>query len=369
MPKMSTNLALALAVTTTLALAAGCDRRSGGLAGPEPVEDPTPVGPQELAVVGFYNVENLFDVSDDPDNEGDDEYLPSAAKRWDRARYDKKVDDLARVISELGAEAQPGGPALLGLSEVENARVLEDLVSSDALADSDYGVVHFDSPDYRGIDVALLYRRADFDVLEARPVGLVLPPRPGSSRERTTRDILYVKGLLRGDTLHYLVNHWPSRGGGEVESRPDRARVAGTVRILIDSIRAAQPDADVAVAGDLNDDPIDASVAEVLGSVDRRDLATADLLYNPYVALFRQGRGTLGYRRAWNLFDQILLSRGLAAHGADWSVRDAQIFAPGYLLQVAGSYRGFPDRTYVGDDYRGGVSDHLPVFVVLTRPL
>ena len=361
------TLLYCLAVVATV-VQVGCDRRSGGIAGPEPIEDPAPGGPQETASVAFYNVENLFDTRDDPANDGDDEYLPTADKRWDEARYAKKVDDLARVISELGGGTASGGPALVGLAEVENADVLRDLAAAPALAEADYGVVHYDSPDYRGIDVALLYRRGDFAVLRSRPIAVTLPPREGSTRERTTRDILYVKGLLRGDTLHALVNHWPSRGGGEERSRPDRALVAGVVRAAVDSVLAAVPEADVLVVGDLNDDPVDASVREVLGAVDRRDLAVGGALYNPYFAPFRRGEGTLGYRLAWNLFDQIIASAGLAAHGTDWSLREAHVFAPGYLLQDGGTYRGFPERTYVGDDYRGGYSDHLPVYVVLQRP-
>ena len=343
-----------------------CERRSGTLVGPDPTATPRSVGPHELAVLGFYNVENLFDPADDPDNPGDDEFLPAAAKRWDSLRYAGKLELLARVIAGLGGEGE--GPALLGLAEVENARVLRDLAAEPALADGDYGLVHYDSPDYRGIDVALLYRRGDFRVLTSRPIAVTLPPREGSTRVRTTRDVLYVAGLLRGDTLHLLVNHWPSRGGGEERSRPDRARVARVVRGVVDSLRAADPAADVAVLGDLNDDPTDASVAEVLGASGERALASDVLLYNPFVEPFRRGEGSLGYRRQWNLFDQIVVSAGLTAPGGDWSVREAAVFAPAYLLQDTGRYRGFPERTYIGDAYRGGASDHLPVYVVLERP-
>ena len=362
LPRLLLGVCIAAAIV-------GCDRNSG-VSGPtvEPEEPELPPPPSDQrATVAFYNVENLFDASDDPDNEGDDEFLPTAAKRWTAERYEEKLTLLTRVLTDLGTEAGTGYPAIVGLAEVENRGVVADLAGALSDAGADYDFVHYESPDFRGIDNALLFRPDEFAPLYTRAVNVSLPPREGSTRRRTTRDILYVKGLLRGDTLHYLVNHWPSRGGGETASRPGRIYVAEIVRALVDSITAVTPAADVVVAGDLNDDPDDESVARVLGSAPRRDLASAELLYNPYVALHLRGEGTLGYQRAWNLFDQLIFTVGMADHGADWSVREAQIFAPGYLLQSSGSYAGFPDRTYVGDDYRGGASDHLPVYAVLQR--
>lgn len=364
-PRLASLSCLA-AVTFVVA----CDRNAG-ITGPATEGIPAPrqpSSPQEFATVAFYNVENLFDTEDDPDNAGDDEFLPTGEKRWTRGRYADKLASLAKVITEIAPEEQPGGPALVGLAEIENARVLDDLVAAARSVDTEYKFVHFDSPDFRGIDNALLYRPSDFKPLVSRAIAVSLAPREGSTRRGTTRDVLYVKGLLRGDTLHYLVNHWPSRGGGEVESRPGRFAVAQAVRGVVDSILVTDPAADIIVGGDLNDDPDDESVVTVLGTAERRDLASATLLYNPFFALHERGEGTLGYRRRWNLFDQIVFSEGLAEHGSDWSVRDVQVFAPDYLLQSSGSYAGFPERTYVGDDYRGGYSDHLPVYVVLQRP-
>ena len=371
---MRTPRALALSLAALLACVAllasvACERNATitGPDAPEPPSTESPTGPQTLATLVFYNVENLFDTEDDRDNELDDEFLAEADKRWTPERYTAKIAALARVIGDLAVEEVPGGPALVGLAEVENARVLRDLTAAIAEAGPAYDIAHFDSPDFRGIDNALLYQPALFTPLYSAPVAVSLPPREGSTKRRTTRDILYVKGLLGGDTLHYFVNHWPSRGGGEVESRPGRFEVARVLRGLVDSIAAVVPDADVVIGGDLNDDPDDESVVRVLGSAPRRDLASATLLYNPFAALHERGEGTLGFRRAWNLFDQLLFSEGLARHGGDWSVRDVQIFKPDYLLQDSGSYAGFPERTYVGDDYRGGYSDHLPVYAVLQR--
>ena len=367
-PSLSSSWLTAVALVA--ALVSACDRGAGvsGLAVPS-----VPVGPLRAETdvgvsIAFYNVENLFDPRDDLDNDGDDEFLPEATKRWTTARYGAKLSLLARVIDSMGAVSGAGAPALVGLAEVENAGVLADLTAALEAGGLDYDYVHFDSPDYRGIDNALLYRPGAFAPLAQRAVEVSLPPREGRTRRRTTRDILYVKGLLRGDTIHYLVNHWPSRGGGEEASRPGRFYVAEVVRGLVDSIRGVNPAADVIIGGDLNDDPEDASVVRVLGAAGRRDLVTGGLLYNPFVALQRRGEGSLGYRREWNLFDQLLFSEGLARHGGDWSVRNVQVFAPAYLLQDAGAYAGFPARTYVGDDYRGGASDHLPVYAVLQRP-
>ncbi len=366
MPPVPTSVLLPLC----LALLCACGSKTSRSAGVTELgehADPAPRGPQELAVVGFYNVENLFDVDDDPANPGDDEFLPHSPKRWTAKRYQEKLMHTAAAVLDIGSEAVPGGPALLGVAEIENARVLRDLISQPQLLPGGYDLVHYDSPDPRGIDVGLIYRRAFFEPVYSKPLHVSLGTRDDGT-ERTTRDVLYVKGLLLGDTLHFFVNHWPSRRGGEAVSRPGRAAAAAVVRAAVDSIRGVVAMADIVIVGDLNDDPTDASVATTLRAVDRRGNAGQTGLYNPMAAMFRRGEGTLGYRDSWNLFDQVIVSEGLAAYGEDWSLRDARVLRKGYLLQAAGRYKGYPLRTFVGDDYAGGYSDHLPAYGILTRP-
>ena len=363
------GLLLAGLLLAGLLLWGACGRSTAEQSTPSATADTPALADEELAVVGFYNVENLFDVDDDPDNRGDDEFLPTAAKAWTAKRYQAKLARLAGVVRDIGAEAAAGGPAILGVAEVENARVLHDLVAQPALAGSRYAVIHFESPDSRGIDVGLIYREALFTPLSSRPLRVRLPSDAAdTTRERTTRDVLFVRGLLGGDTVSVFVNHWPSRRGGEAASRPGRAAAAAVVRQAVDSLQARQPNEDILIVGDLNDDPTDASLTKTLRAVDRRADAGQTGLYNPMVALFRRGEGSLGYRDSWNLFDQIVVSSGLARASDDWSLRDARVYRRGELLQPAGRYKGYPLRTFAGDSYIGGYSDHLPAYAVLTRP-
>ena len=355
-------------VLTILCFCIACDQKSGGVvsAGGKTSTDGAPV-PQELAIVGFYNVENLFDTIDDPDNSGDDEFLPNAAKRWTAQRYEGKLARLASAIAEMGSTSVIGGPALLGLAEVENERVLRDLITQPALAKSRYDIIHYDSPDRRGIDVGLVYRTELFQPLHSAPLRVSLG-MDEDSRERITRDVLYVKGLLLGDTLHVLINHWPSRRGGEEASRPDRAVAASVVRAAVDSIRERNAAAGVILLGDFNDDPTDASLTVTLRAAETRGDAALSGLYNPMVSTFRRGEGTLVYRNNWNLFDQVIVSAGLVENGPDWTLADTRIVRAPYLLQSGGRYDGYPSRTFVGDRYLGGYSDHLPVYAILSRP-
>jgi predicted extracellular nuclease len=323
---------------------------------------------EDQLTVGFYNLENLFDTTDDASNQGDNEYLPSAAKHWTSARYQDKLAKLSTVISQIGNEVLPGGPALLGVCEVENKKVLEDLVAQPALSKSNYAIIHYDSPDGRGIDNALLYRKDLFTPTQSKTISLLLDQKRDDGSRKTTRDVLYVKGALLGDTIHYLVNHWPSRYGGEEKSRPGRAAAALLNRKIVDSIEATNKLADIIIAGDLNDDPNSPSLTKSLKAAGRRADAGVTGLYNPMLSLYNQGGGTLGYQHAWNLFDQIIVSEGLAKASKDWMFRNARIFRKDYLLQQSGSYKGFPFRTYVGSSYKDGYSDHLPVYAVLIRP-
>ena len=316
------------------------------------------------ARVAFYNVENLFDTEEDP-YRLDEEFLPTSEKKWNKARYEDKLAKLAQVIAAMNY------PELLGLAEVENEAVLRDLVERSDLADAGYDIVHYDSPDVRGIDVALLYRTAFFTPESSQAIPVTFEDEAYKSR-----DILLVSGTLGKDakynTVHVLVNHWPSRRGGIAKSEPRRLGAARIVRKTVDELLQTDPLANVILLGDFNDEPPDQSITGELratGSIRKKDPFQ---LYNTVAALDEQGRGSYNFRGDWNMLDQIILSQGLvedARNVSDYYYRpeSATVFAPEWLLQAEGKYQGHPDRTYAGNKYLGGYSDHLPVYIELTN--
>lgn len=324
-------------------------------------------GRYSVACVGFYNVENLFDTLDHPTT-FDEEFTPAGTRRWDGAKYREKLRNIARVVAEMGTDITPDGPALLGVAEVENRQVLEDLAQETAIAQRNYQIVHYDSPDRRGIDVALLYQPKYFEPLGSRSIPVPMVGRGGDTIY--TRNILYVAGLLDGDTLHLLVNHWPSRRGGESATRPLRNAVAKVCRALKDSLVAQRPLAKVILMGDLNDDPTSPSVSKVLlAKPTKKQLRRGDF-YNPWYEYYRKGIGTLAYQDAWSLFDQIILTEGLVnPHGAGYRYHKTRVFNPAYLVQKTGQFKGYPFRTFDFDNYIGGYSDHFPVCIYLLKPL
>lgn len=313
--------------------------------------------------VGFYNVENLFDCEDDPAI-NDEEYMPDSKKRWNAERYQAKLTSLAQVISEMGTEIHPMGMQILGLSEVENRGVIEDLIATPALAQRNYDIVHYDSPDKRGIDVALIYQPEFFKVYNSKSYELTVPGRD----DFFSRDQLLVSGVTDGDTVHVIVAHWPSRSGGEKRSQPSRIEAGKLGRHIVDSLLSENANARIVYMGDLNDDPVNASVKRFLKSDGRKDAAVGDMLYNPMVDLYNKGVGTLAWRDSWNLFDQTILSPGLVSgEGGSYRFFGAKVFNKPYLRQQDGNFAGYPFRTYVGNNYRGGYSDHFPVYVILVR--
>lgn len=314
--------------------------------------------------IGFWNLENLYDTIDGPND--DAEYLPDAAKQWNTDRYQRKLQHTARVIEEMGADVFPDGLVAMGMCEVEDLAVVEDLVRTPPLDKRGYRVVHHDSPDKRGVDVAFIYNPKYFTLLNERTYTL---HDPSDSLFRT-RDQLVVTGSLGGDTISIIVNHWPSRAGGEKRSLPRRILAAKLGRHIIDSLRAIDPNARVLFMGDLNDDPVDPSVHKFLKATGDKEEATGATLYNPMYDLYQKGIGTLAWRDSWNLFDQIILTPSLV-HVADDGYRfyGARVFNRPYLRQAEGNFAGYPFRTYVGDQYQGGYSDHFPVYVILVKPV
>lgn len=315
------------------------------------------------ALIGFYNVENLFDTLDTPDV-NDAEYTPNSAKLWGTERYMRKLDRLAQVIGEMGKDLDPRGLAIVGLAEVENKEVVEDLAKAAAIRDRGYKVVHVDGPDRRGIDPALMYDPSRFTLLSYKSYRLTMPSKP----ELLTRDQLLVSGILDGDTMHVIVTHWPSRRGGEKRSMPNRQAAGELGRHIVDSLFARDPEARILYMGDLNDDPIDKSVKQSLGSTGDKAKAIDGKLFNPMYASYQKGVGTLAWRDTWNLFDQILISGSLVSgQGGKYRYHSTHIHNKDHLIQKEGNFAGYPLRTYVGDTYQDGFSDHFAVFLTLLR--
>lgn len=320
----------------------------------------------KVAAIGFYNLENLFDTLDSPVT-NDADFLPGGRLLWNSEKYQSKQANMSKVISLLATDLNPDGVAILGVSEVENRSVLVDLCAQPALKDRNYQVVHYDSPDERGIDVGLLYQPKYFTLLGSKAIPVVLKdPKTGESD--FTRDILYVAGKFDGEPIHIMVGHWPSRRGGESASAWARGVAAGVVKTVADSLKAINPDAKIIFMGDLNDDPDNKSLTQVLKARRNADELKADELYNPMFDLYKEGNGTLGYRDSWDLFDQMIVSQGLVnKKTGGWQLYKAQVFRQPWLLQTDGAFRGYPFRTFVGDIFINGYSDHLPVFLYFLK--
>ena len=309
--------------------------------------------------VAFYNTENLYDTINDP-TINDEEFLPTGVSRWTSDKYLRKIDHISSVISQIGDEFIKGGPTMIGLSEIENRGVLEDLIHSEALRNSGYAIAHFDSPDRRGVDVALLYKKKDFLLVNAVAVPLHMPNQP----DFRTRDQLVVTGLLDNDTVTVVVNHWPSRGNDV----PYRIAAATLTHHIADSLYARNRDARILIMGDLNDDPIDESIQTTLGAQGKITKVKAGGLFDPMWQMFKDGIGSLAYKDSWNLFDQIIVSEPLIRENtASWKLYKTRVFKKPFMIQPDGQYAGYPFRTFSGGTYTGGYSDHLPVFVILVK--
>lgn len=316
-----------------------------------------------VVCVGFYNLENLFDTIVDPDTSLilRDEFTPAAEKKYNTERYHQKLTNMSRVIAEMALSESSDGAAVIGVCEVENKRVLEDLVKMPSIAARKYRFVHFDSPDERGIDVALLYQEKYF-IPSHTSTHTVLDP---SDKSFHTRDQLLVSGKLKGEEVHFMVAHWPSRRGGEAKSQPLRMLAAKKALQLMDSLHSVDPAAKIIYMGDLNDDPINASVTEVIHAVGNVGELGTSGYYNPMKALFESGQGTLTYKGKWNLFDQFICSSACVKSDKGWILDKANIMKPDFLLNPPGEYAGQPLRTYAGSKWLNGFSDHLPVYLSL----
>jgi predicted extracellular nuclease len=310
--------------------------------------------------VAFYNVENLFDTEDNPDKI-DEEFLPEGLYKWTDQIYHQKLENLARAIGQLG---DADGPEILGLAEVENRKVVEDLVHLTSLKGRNYAVVHEESPDMRGIDVALVYDPKVFRYQRHQNLLVDFPDEP----DYTSRDILLVEGKVRGETLYVLVNHWPSRRGGEAESEARRLRAAAVARAAVDSLFSLNPDADIVLMGDFNDDPHNKSMTESMQASGVKASVASRGFFNPMASLHDpETTGTLTYQRKWNLFDQFLVSKHLlSAPKLHYVEGSAAIFNPVFLQVGFGSAKDAPRRAIFKNEFQPeGFSDHFPVYLQL----
>lgn len=335
-----------------------------------------------LHTVGFYNFENLFDTINGPNF--DEEWLPNGSQNWTGAKYKKKLDNLSRVLAELGtSEYQKESPVLIGGCEIENRGVLEDLVKHPTLIKKGYGIIHFDSPDKRGIDVALLYKKDHFQPISYKNIPLII--YEGGTKENKeaeeekeenvnldkttkriyTRDQLLVTGLLDGEEVNIIVNHWPSRSGGEKKSSPNREAAGRLNRKIIDSLYAINPNAKIISMGDLNDGSFNKSVKVEVGAKGKKSEVKPLGIYNPMQKMAEEGIGTLAYRDAWDLFDIIMVSEPLIREDrSSWRYWKAGVYNKPFLVQKTGPFKGYPLRNSNGEV---GFSDHFPVYIYLVK--
>jgi len=319
-----------------------------------------------VETIAFYNVENLFDHYDDPKT-NDDDRTPTGRDKWTEEIFEKKLTNTAAVIADIGNDITGSAPAIIGLSEVENRYVIERLVEHPLLKNYKYGIAHFESPDERGIDVCLLYRKSKFTLLRAKRHFLSLFDTDGD--RDYTRDQLVVSGLLDNELLYVIIHHWPSRSGGQVRSEPKRIAAGELNRKTVDSIRGINPSAKIINMGDFNDDPNDKSISDALGAVVDKDEVTAQTtFYNPMMSFYSRGIGTSCYRDKWNVLDQVHVTPSLILESdSNWYFWKAGIFNPRYLYNKKGRYKGYPFRSFAGGKFTGGYSDHFPVYALLIK--
>lgn len=317
--------------------------------------------------VGFYNQENLFDTQHD-EGKNDYEFLPNGSYKWNDMKYDHKLNNMSKVLAEMGTDMLPKvGCAVIGLSEVENDHVLNDLTAKAPLKARGYKYVHIEGPDKRGIDCALLYNPSLFEVTGSELIPYVQTLAKDSAYK--TRGFLTVTGKLAGEDFAFIVCHWPSRFSGSFY----REQAGKQVRNIKDNLLEKHPGIKVVVMGDMNDDPTNKSMYEALGAKESVEKTGKGDMYNPwYNILVKQGKGTLSYKGSWNLFDQIVMTPNMlnTKGKKDFSSLKFfknEIFHRDYLFQTDGPYKGIPKRTTAGGVWLDGYSDHLPVVVYLVK--
>ncbi|KDN55238.1 endonuclease/exonuclease/phosphatase family protein [Flavobacterium seoulense] len=336
-----------------------------------------------IHTVAFYNFENLFDTINNP-NTNDDEWTPQGAQRWTSKKYQQKLENLTRVLTEIGKPENSNSPTFIGCSEIENRGVLEDLIQQPKMALQDYGIIHFDSPDKRGIDVALLYQNKYFQPISYANIPLRIYKKETQNHELVTasedddevfqsnfdnrvftRDQLLVTGFLEGEEIHIIVNHWPSRSGGEKKSSPYREAAGLLNRKIIDSLQKINSNAKVITMGDLNDGPFDKSIKKSLGAKGNKQEVPEFGIYNPFEEMAKKGLGTIAFRDSWDIFDQIMVTQSLIKNDfSSYQYWKSGIYNKSYLIQTSGQYKGYPKRHSA---IEVGFSDHFPVYIYLIK--
>jgi len=329
-----------------------------------------------LYAIGFYNQENLFDTCHDA-GKNDYDFLPTGSYQWNTLRYTHKLRNMARALADMGTDKLPMGCALIGLSEIENANVLNDLVAQEPLAKRGMQYIHYEGPDKRGVDCAMIYNPKIFQPYKSFIKQYVYE---NGDTTHFTRPFLVAQGKLGGDDVTVVVCHWPSRGAEGIF----RDWGGKQVRALTDSIAAADPNQKIFVMGDMNDDPDNTSMAKFLGAKrEMKEVGDGDF-YNPWWNILRkENRGTLSYQGSWNLFDQIVMSRNLLATQGAKNMKEYKqevmkncetlcyyqndIFQRDYLIQQEGKYKNTPKRTTAGGVWLDGYSDHFPVVTYLVK--
>lgn len=306
--------------------------------------------------IAFYNTENLFDIYNDR-SKHDRDYLPNSEKRWTQKRYQNKIEKLGFAISRIGEMEAEKSPSIIGLAEVENGKVIRDLLNSEHLKAIPYDFVHFNSKDERGVDVALVYNKEEFTVTHSEIFELTFEKPEGG--DDFTRDILLVTGTFKGETISILVNHWASRREGTRLSESKRLLSSEKVGTIIQSLKQANEDVKIIVMGDFNDDPHCDSM---------KRLTENNQLFNPMNTLQSYNRGSLVHHLRWHLFDQIMITTNfLKPDGNHLEFDEANIFDANFLREPKGKYKGTPSRTYAGEKHKGGYSDHFPVYITLKK--
>lgn len=330
-------------------------------------------------VIGFYNLENLFDIYNDP-AKNDEQFLPDGSNHWTEAKYKKKLFNMAHVISEM-SKANGRWHTILGISEIENRMVIEDLVSQPEIAPANYQIVHYDSPDRRGVDVALLYNPKQFKLLESKSIPFSFD-QAGSleislnKQERDnfrTRDILMVRGTIDGEMFAFFVAHLPSRVGGKGGDL--RSLGAQLIHQHSRVLMRRFPGIKIVVMGDMNDDPTDESMAKWLRGKEKIDGMDQNDFFNPYIAMLKAGFGSLCYQGTWCIYDQELVNYNLAnAPEGTLKIQPVgkyqyygYIFKRPFMTTQKGQYKGYPFRTFSGGAFIGGYSDHYPTFIVVGK--
>lgn len=313
--------------------------------------------------VAFYNLENLFDTINN-NGKYDLEFSPSGKNQWDSRRYWKKINNLGYAISKMTTKSTPMGPAIIGVSEIENITVLQDLVADKAIKDWNLQIIHHDSPDRRGVDVGLLYNPKFFRPLKVDNRPLHIDSIPWFK----TRDQMVVMGLLGGERVAVIVNHWPSRRGGSEQSSYLREAAAQLSRDIADSLLNIDPSMGIIVMGDLNDDPFNRSVSETLGGLKKENDVKPGGFYNPFWSKLDAGIGSYTYKGGWNLFDQIIVNYNLLPRGkSKLKFSYAEVLNKDFLKQQEGQYKGYPFRTFSSGVWTAGYSDHFPTEIFLTK--